>query len=409
MKKLTPVIILAVLVGLAYLVLRNPPQAERDTAPAGPQLKVDALELERRPYRVNLQSYGTVQPRTRSMLVAQVFGEITSINDSLRTGGFFEKGEVLLDIDQRDYLANVKIAEGTLLDAKQALAQEQARAVQALKDWQRLGNRGEAPDLVLRKPQLAAAEARVASAQSALDKARLELERTRIVAPYAGRVMNKLVDQGQVVNRNSPLAEIYAVDYVEVRLPLRNRDLSFIDLPEDYRFDAGETVEGPRVTIRSELAGGSTWQGRVVRTEGAIDESARQLHVVAQVDDPFGIHARGSTPLKIGQYVTAEVAGRLVPDALIIPGGTIYQGGYVYIVEDGILRRRDIDVAWQNRTEALVGSGLDAGDLLVLTPLGQVTSGVRVTVSKQPLSGDPGTDFKSAPASQPRSAPGDGF
>lgn len=384
MRKLAPIIILAVLVGLALLILRNPPQAERDRAPAGPQLTVDALELERRPYRVNLQSYGTVQPRTSSMLVAQVFGEITSINDSLRTGGFFEKGDVLLNIDRRDYLANVKIAEGSLLDAKQALIQEQARAAQALEDWQRLGNRGEAPVLVLRQPQLAAAEARVASAQSSLDKARLELERTRVVAPYAGRVMNKLVDQGQVVNKNSALAEIYAVDYVEVRLPLRNRDLAFIDLPEDYRFDAAQASPGPRVTLRSELGGGSSWHGRVVRTEGAIDERARQLHVVAQIDDPFGIHARGKAPLKIGQYVTAEVAGMLLQDALLIPTGAIYQGGYVYTVGDGILQRRDIEIAWQNQAEALIASGLDTGELLVLTPLGQVTSGVRVAISKQP-------------------------
>ena len=387
-RKLAPVIILAVLVGLAWLVVRNPPQAERNEAPAGPQMSVDVLELERRPYRVNLQSYGTVQPRTQSTLVAQVFGEITAINDSLRDGGFFEKGEVLLNIDQRDYLANVKIAEATLLDAKQALAQEKARAAQALEDWNRLGNQGEAPPLVLRKPQLLAAEARVISAESALDKARLELERTNIVAPYAGRVLGKLVDQGQVVNKNSPLAEIYAIDLVEIRLPLRNRDLSFIDLPEDYRFGNDELVDGPQVTIRSELATGAEWQGRVVRTEGTIDDRARQLHVVAQVDDPFGVHARGRTPLKIGQYVTAELAGRELQDALVIPGGAIYQGGYVYIAENGILQRREINVVWQNNAEALVGSGLDAGDLLVLTPLGQVTSGVRVTVSKQPLSGD---------------------
>ena len=384
MKKLMPVIILVVLVGLAYLVMRNPPQADRNQAPAGPQLTVDVMELERQPYQVRLQSYGTVQPRTQSTLIAQVFGEITAINDSLRDGGFFEKGEVLLNIDQRDYLANVKIAEATLLDAKQALAQENARATQALEDWNRLGNPGEAPPLVLRKPQLLAAEARVISAESALDKARLELERTNIVAPYAGRVLRKLVDQGQVVNRNSPLAEIYAVDLVEIRLPLRNRDLSFIDLPEDYRFGAEELVDGPQVTIRSELATGAEWQGRVVRTEGTIDDRARQLHVVAQVDDPFGVHAQGKTPLKIGQYVTAELAGRQVQDALVIPGGAIYQGGYVYIVDKGILRRREIDVAWQNPTEALVTGGLDEGDLLVLTPLGQVTSGVRVTVSGRP-------------------------
>ena len=382
MKKLAPFIILAVLVSLAFLIMRNPPQAERREAPAGPQLTVDVMRLERRPYQVRLQSYGTVRPRVQSMLVAQVFGEITAINDSLRTGGFFEKGDVLLNVDQRDYLANVKIAEASLMDAKQALAEQEARAAQALEDWNRLGNEGEAPALVLRKPQLAAAKARVISAESMLDKAQLELERTNIVAPYAGRVMTKLVDQGQVVNKNSQLAEIYAVDLVEIRLPLRNLDLSYIDLPEDYRFAGEDRTAGPEVTIYSGLAGGSEWQGKVVRTEGAIDDSARQLHVVAQVDNPFGAQARGKTPLKIGQYVTAELAGRQLQEAMVIPNRTIYQGSYVYVVADGVLQRRNIDIAWQNQSQTLIDSGLVEGDLLVLTPLGQATSGVRVVISK---------------------------
>ena len=388
MKKLAPVIILVVLVGLAYLVLRNPPQTDRREAPTGPQLTVDVMQLERQPYQVKLESYGTVQPRVESMLVAQVFGEITAINDSLRTGGFFEKGDVLLNIDQRDYLSNVKIAGASLMDAKQALAEQEARAAQALEDWNRLGNEGEAPALVLRKPQLAAAQARVISAESTLDKAQLELERTNIVAPYAGRVMTKMVDQGQVVNKNSQLAEIYAVDLVEIRLPLRNRDLSYIDLPEDYRFADEDRVEGPQVTLHSKLAGGSEWQGKVVRTEGAIDDSARQLHVVAQVDNPFGTQARGKIPLKIGQYVTAELAGREVQNALVIPNRAIYQGSYVYVAIDGVLQRRNIGIAWQNQTEAVIDSGLVEGDLLVVTPLGQVTSGVRVAISKTSLPAD---------------------
>ena len=382
MKKIAPLLILLVLGGLAFLLVRNPPEANRRPPPAGPQLTVDVMKVESRPYHVRLESYGTVQPRIQSMLVAQVSGEIKSINDSLREGGFFEKDEVLLKIDDRDYLADVKIAEAALLDARQVLAEEKARSAQALEDWQRLGREGEASDLVLRKPQLLAAEARVISAESALQKARLDLERTRIVAPYAGRVMEKMVDLGQVVNNNSPLAEVYAVDKVEVRLPLRNRDLAFIDLPEDYRFESEQTP-GPRVTIRSELAGGSEWQGQVVRTESAIDDNARQLHVVAQVDDPFGEQARGKTPLKIGQYVTAELSGKQLSGALVIPNRSIYQGSYVYVVVDGVLKRRDIRIAWQNQDQAIIESGLEIGEQLVLTSLGQVTSGVRVQLNQQ--------------------------
>lgn len=383
MKKFAPIIILIVLGGIAFLIMRNPPEAERRDAPSGPQMTVDVMTLHKRPYQVRLQSYGTVQPRTQSMLVAQVAGEITSINDSLREGGFFEKGDELLSIDARDYRADVKIAEASLMDARQSLAEQKARAVQALEDWNRLGNKGEAPDLVLRKPQLLAAEARVISAESVLEKSNLELERTRILAPYAGRVMHKMVDQGQVVNSNSQLAEVYAVDFVEIRLPLRNRDLSFIDLPEDYRFENDDRNEGPQVTIYSELAGGSEWQGMVVRTESEIDDNARQLHVVAQIDNPFGLQAHGKTPLKIGQYVTAELMGKQVEDALVIPNRAIYQGTYVYVVIDGVLQRRDINIAWQNQEEAIIDDGLAEGDELVLTSLGQVTSGVRVSVSNK--------------------------
>jgi len=383
MKKFAPIIILIVLGGIAFLIMRNPPEAERRDAPSGPQMTVDVMTLHKRPYQVRLQSYGSVQPRTQSMLVAQVAGEITSISDSLREGGFFEEGDELLSIDARDYRADVKIAEASLMDARQSFAEQKARAVQALEDWNRLGNKGEAPDLVLRKPQLLAAEARVISAESSLDKSKLELERTRIVAPYAGRVMNKMVDVGQVINRNSQLAEVYAVDFVEIRLPLRNHDLSFIDLPEDYRFENDDRNAGPQVTIYSELAGRSEWQGMVVRTESEIDDNARQLHVVAQIDNPFGLQARGKTPLKIGQYVTAELMGKQVQDALVIPNRAIYQGTYVYVVIDGVLQRRDINIAWQNQDEAIIEDGLAEGDALVLTSLGQVTSGVRVSVANK--------------------------
>jgi hypothetical protein len=126
-----------------------------------------------------------------------------------------------------------------------------------------------------------------------------------------------------------------------------------------------------------------------VRTEGAIDETARQLHVIAQIDDPFGPGSEGRAPIKIGQYVTATLEGKIVPAAIVIPNSTIYQGSYVYIVEDDVLSRRDIDIVWQNDAEAIVGAGLEPGNALVSTPLGQVTSGIRVSIvgqeQKRPL------------------------
>jgi RND family efflux transporter MFP subunit len=379
-KKLIPIAIFGGLLLIAVIIRLNPPKSPQRAAFTGPVMTVETRVVEESDYPIMLESYGTVQPRTRSMLVAQVGGQIVSVNENVRDGGFFEEGDVLATIDPRDYEADVRIAGAILMDARQTLAEAEARTNQASEDWARLGNTGEAPDLVLRIPQLEAAKAKVISAESGLQKANLDLERSNIVAPFAGRILHKLVDMGQVVSPNTRLAEIYATDYVEIRLPLRNRDLPFIDLPESFRFMDVTRAGGGRVEIHSDLGGNETWDAVLVRTEGAIDETARQLHVIAQIENPFGAENEDQTPLKIGQYVTARLEGKTVPNALVIPNNTIYQGTYVYTVEDGILRRRDIEIDWQNDAEAIIGAGLSPGDLLVTTPLGQVTSGIRVSV-----------------------------
>jgi len=390
-KKLIPVAIFGGLILLAVLIKMNPPEAQQRGNFGGPQMVVETTTVEKQDYKVRLQSYGTVQPRTQSMLVAQVSGQIVSVNENVRDGGFFEKGDILGQIDPRDYEANVRISEASLADARQVLAEAEARSNQALEDWERLGNTGDAPDLVLRVPQLEAAKARVSSAKSSLQKANLDLERAQIVAPFAGRILRKLVDVGQVVSPNTQLAEIYATDVVEIRLPIRNRDLGFIDLPERFRFADANGANNAAVTIHSDLIGNETWNAHLVRTESAIDEAARQLHVIAQIEDPFGPANVGRSPLKIGQYVTAEIEGSALSEVLVVPNSTIYQGSYVYIVEDDLLRRKDVVIAWQNDNDAIISDGIKDGDQLVTTALGQVTSGLWVAVAgaQRPNDGGP--------------------
>lgn len=396
-KKLLPFAILGGLVLIAILIRLNPPEAPKRPAFAGPQMIVEAQTIALRDYVVMLESYGTVQPRTRSMLVAQVGGQIVSVNPNVRDGGFFEKGDVLGTIDPRDYEADVRIAAASLMDARQALVEAEARTEQARVDWTRLGNSGDPTELVLRLPQLEAAKARIISAESSLQKTELNLERTKIVAPFAGRILHKLVDVGQVVSSNTQLAEIYATDIVEIRLPLRNRDLPFIDLPEAYRYKETNDAAGVYVEIISQLGGDAVWDAELVRTEGAIDETARQLHVIAMIEDPFGRQIDDRVPLKIGQYVTARLTGKTLPAALVIPNNTIYQGTYVYVVEDGILRRRNIEIVWQNDSEAIITAGLNPGDALVTTALGQVTSGIRVSVVGEQSEGPGGPGKKRRP------------
>lgn len=380
-KKILPIIVLSSLVFAAYVVTSNPPSAKRGRPSTAPQLNVQVQKLTRADLNITIDSYGTIKPRTQSVLLPQVSGQIINISPKFRAGGFFEKGDVLVELDQRDLLAEVKIAQASLFSAKQNFSEEQARVEQAKQDWQRLGNSEQAPDLVLRKPQLMAAQASVYSAEASLAKAELALERSHIVAPYTGRVLSKSVDVGQVVNAGTELAEIYAIDYVEIRLPLKNKDLPYMVLPERSRFQNDNEQTQPAVTIYSDLAARQSWQGKVVRTEGAFDQDSQQLFVVAQIDDPYAKHESGSLPLKIGQYVSAEIAGKVIESALTIPNKAIYQGTYVYIVEDNVLKRKNIDIAWQNDDVAVIKSGLAPEQFLVLTPLGQVTSGTIVSIS----------------------------
>ena len=386
-KILVPVIIIAVTVVLMVVIFNNPPEGKRSKASKAAQMTVDTVTLNPQTYQVMVQSFGTVQPRTQSVLFAQVSGQIIEVSKQFRDGGFFEKDDFLIQLDDRDHRAEVKIAQASLMSAKQNLLEENARVEQAKTDWKRLGN-GETPTaLVLRQPQYEAAKALVLSAEAELDKVKLSLERTRILAPYAGRVLKKNVDIGQVISSNTELADIFAVDYVEIRLPIKNKDLPLMVLPEEY-INTNEAAEDERsmisnVVFSSDLMGEQVWQGKVIRTESAIDELSQQLYVVAQIIRPYDKGYNPGAQIKMGQYVTAEITGNQVENALVIPSSAIYQASYVYIVENGLLMRKEIQLGWQNGTESMIKKGLSAGDELVLTALGQVNSGTPVAITGQ--------------------------
>jgi RND family efflux transporter MFP subunit len=379
-KVAAPLILAIASVVIVTSILNNPPEAARKRGNKVQGIAVELVKIQAQSFQVSLQSYGTVRPRTESNLVAQAGGQITYISEQLRDGGFFSQGDVLLQVDERDYQANIRVAESALIFSRQALAEEQARSRQAKKDWDRLGKSEHPEDLVLRIPQMETAKAGIIAAEADLIKAQLALERTRITAPYTGRVRRKSVDVGQVVSANTSVAEIYASDYVEVRLPIKNRDLALIDLPEHQR---GETqVDAIPVFFTSDLIGQQTWQGKIVRTESVIDSNSQQLYVLALIDQPFGQANTSTAPIKMGQYVSATIDGRKLDAAILIPNHTIYQGSYVYVEQEGVINRREIETLWQDDTQTIVASGLKEGDKLVLTPLGLVSSGTAVTVVK---------------------------
>ena len=378
LKMFLPVIVLAAAVAVGRAMIVNKPDAPRQR-PEQPVLNVEATRVQRDSFDVIVTTEGTVRPRTESTLIPEVAGRIIEISGDFREGGFFEEGDVLLRIAPRDYELALATARAQVAEAKAALEQELALAEVVKNDWEQLGKT--APDLGLRKPQIAAAEAALLSARSQLERATVDLERTVIRAPYAGRVLEQNADVGQFVSVGSTLARIYAIDYVEIRLPLSTRELEFVELPERFRNDDEMTrpVETP-VVIEADIGRDTyRWDGRIVRVGGAIDTQSRQLFVVAQVDDPQARGPRGRPPLRIGQFVRAKIRGRTLGDVVVLPREAVREGGEVLIVDaDDRLQRRPVSIAWRDSDVAVITEGLDEGDVVTLTSLSTAASGSRV-------------------------------
>jgi len=378
LKFLLPAIVLVAALAVGRAMIASKPEASRQQPPS-PVLNVDATRVQRGSFDVFVLAEGTVQPRTESTLIPEVSGRVFEISANFREGGFFEQGDVLVRIEPRDYELALDTAEAQVAEASAALEQELALAEVVKNDWKQLGKT--APDLGLRKPQIAAAEAALLSARSQLERATVDLQRTVIRAPYAGRVLEQSVDVGQFVSVGSTLARVYAIDYVEVRLPLSTRELEFVDLPERFRDDdvATPLIETP-VVIEADI--GRTvyqWQGRIVRVGGAIDTQSRQLLVVAQVDDPYARGPEGRPPLRIGQFVRARIQGRSLDNVFVLPREALREGAEVLVVDQhSRLQRRPVAVAWSDSKTAVISDGLADGDVVTLTSLSVAASGSQV-------------------------------
>ena len=368
-KIILPIVVLAICFSIARKLILSPPEARRWGAPTA-QLNVEALRLKKTQYKTTVTSQGVVRARTESTLIPEVSGQIVEVSRDFRNGGFFEKGELLVQIDRSDYETALIVAEAAVSQAEAALEQEKAQAAQARENWKSLGDGSKPTPLALREPQLAQANAALSSARARVAEAQRNLKRTEVRAPYAGRILEKSVDVGQYVSPGAVLASIYAIDYAEIRLPLSDDQLGFVDVPERYRGDHIDALEdGPTVTLRGKVGRqDAAWPGRIVRTEGAFDASSRQLFVIAQVDDPYGRSTTGQPPLKVGQFVTAEIDGSLMQDVFIIPRSALRSGSEILIVDKANkLFRRSIEVLWSDEENVIARDNLKEGELLCLT------------------------------------------
>ena len=373
-----------------------------------PLIRVVTVQAEDFVFIVEAQ--GTVAPRTESDLVPQVSGEVVWVSPNLVAGGFFELGEPLLRIDPADYEAALESARANTARAES----ERSRARKEQARQRRLADRSVASQSRIDDAEngLRVADASLREKRAQMGRASRDLSRTELSAPYAGRVRRESVDVGQFASRGQPLAGLYAVDYAEVRLPLPDRELAYLDLslahrsvrderservdPAEIPTDTAASLDtlpgetGPEVLLHADFAGGRhTWRGRIVRTEGEIDPKSRMVNVVARVEDPYGrADDVGRPPLAVGLFVEAEIIGRVAKGAFVVPRAALRRRAElerpdrVFVVDaDSRLRFRDVEVLRVEREQAVIGRGLFDGDLVNVSPLRAVVDGMRVRIA----------------------------
>ncbi|MDE0349851.1 MAG: efflux RND transporter periplasmic adaptor subunit [Gammaproteobacteria bacterium] len=380
LKVLLPVVFLAVAIGASFIMIQSRPEAMQKPAPP-PSLLVSVDVAERRPVRFTVTSRGSVSPRTETTLVSEVAGQIVEVSPAFVSGGFFKRGDVLIRMDPRIYEANLKRARAEVAKAQTQVATEHALAGYALEDWERLQRlnaaRGPASDLTLRKPQLQQALAELESKNAEYDKAREDLRRTVIRAPYDGMIREKIADVGQFVNVGAQLARAFAVDRAEVRLPLTQQDLRYLDLE---RLEGGGTLP---VTLHAEFGDDAfSRPARVVRSEGVFDATSRVLYVVAQIDDPYDLDRapeEPARPLRIGTFVAAEIGGTAGGDLFALPRHALVRGTTVWVVDEALaIHPREVDVVRTDDEFAYIAAGLADGERYVTTPIDQPLPGMKV-------------------------------
>ena len=363
---------------LAYIMLSTPLEKPKKPPGVSRGLKTRVIELKVEDYTTSVETSGIIRAHNEITLTSQVPGRIIGISRQFEDGAFFNKGEVLVQLEEADFAAAVASGAAQLAQASAGHAQEKARAAQARRNWEDLGYEDEPNELVLRLPQLREAEARVEAAKTQLAQARRNLKRAKVIAPFDGRVRQRVAGISQAVSGGTPLGKIFAVDYAEVRLPISGNEMGFLELPEGRDDPPVEVTLSDALDENNE----TRWTAEVVRTEGALDQSSLELYAIAQIKDPFG-RKSGLPSLRIGQPVLATMPGRVLKDVIKVPRGAVRQLKRIYIVDKSDLTVRGIDVVpIRGNEEYLIirDESISDGDLLATTPMAYVPNGARVEI-----------------------------
>ena len=373
-KKLKPLFILLGAFALSYLLWLLG-QVQPDPVEEAPAPDVIVEILTPKDFQIQISSNGTTKPLTQTVLTAEVGGEVIYRSKKFSEGSSVIEGEILAKIDDTDLQLQYKNALLQLANAEVQYSLQLAEAEVAKEAWEKIGG-GVASDLTLKKPQLKQAEAFLEVAKAQVSSAEKKLNKTEIVAPYAGRIQSVNIDLGTTIIPGQPVGALYTSSEIEVTLAVKDNDLQFLSIPMDGRkLDPSEQA---LVKIKSFYKGkNQTWIGRLERVDGVIDPITRMINLIAVFKNDFIETDKPNLP--IGLFVEAQIDGIILKDIFSIPVNAISENNEVYIVNnDSELVSRKLSILKKYSDFVIVKDGLKAGERIVISKLSTASNGIKV-------------------------------
>jgi RND family efflux transporter MFP subunit len=372
-KSLITVAIIIFAGALAYVLQATAPKPEQ-MEPTEVSTTIRVLRAHKENIRLEVSSQGSVEPRTESELIPEVSGRVKWKSANLVPGGFFKKDELLLSIDDRDYRSAVARSQAGITRAKaedEHARFELKRLEELVKD--KLTSQATL-ETALRSQRIA--EAALLEARIALEQAQRDLWRTEIRAPYDGLVRTEKVDLGQFMTRGQSFASIYSSKSVEVRLPVADRQLAYLDLPLGYRGELSDEL-APEVILFTDYGGQQyEWIGKLVRTEAEIDSKSRMVYAIVRVENETESQR---PPLPIGLFVAASIKGKTVNNIISLPRAALRNQQQVLVVDkDNRLRYRPVEVMRFEKNNVIISAGIEDGEVINISPIQTVIDGMRV-------------------------------
>jgi len=337
--------------------------------------------------RLTINGNGIVTAARNVNLSAGVPGIIVQISPSFVVGGVFKQGDMLLQIDPSDYENAVAVAEAEVTQRTLEVELAKEESAVARDEWERLqrregsvedASRTELGSLVLREPQLKLAQAVLKGAAARLSDAASRLRRTVITAPFNGRMQTKSAEVGQYVAPGVVVASFYGTDHAEIDVALTTEQASLID----DLFSAGASGQRASALVTARYGEEQyVWHAYVQRTNGSLDATTRTFQIVVRVDSPYSRSAI-RPPLLVGTYVDVEIEGRAVDKYFVIPRSALRDNNQVWLVIDGHLEMRPVEVLQKVQDRIVVDKGLSEGDQVIVSVLSVVADGMSVRVSE---------------------------